>query len=177
MAKSTCEAEYMACSETVSQLLWTKQMLAELAVDRSTPWCDNNPAVELTKNDRITFKSRHVAPHCHFVRQHHGLSFNIEHISSIFNTADICTKALARPLFCSHVDGLIADAKRTNWLKEGERRESSISCYYTLHTAHVAGRLRHKYLDKMDISDLKERAVSGIASIFCGSHTLFKSIK
>ncbi|KAL6826030.1 hypothetical protein J3E69DRAFT_335620 [Trichoderma sp. SZMC 28015] len=108
----------MACSETVSQLLWTKQMLAELAVDiavdRSTLWCDINPAIELTKNDRITFKSRYVTPHYRFVRQHHGLSFNFQHILSTLNTADTCTKALARPLFCSHVDGLVAAAKRTN---------------------------------------------------------------
>lgn len=116
VAKSTCEAEYMACSEAVSQLLWTRQMLAELAVDiaidRSTLWCDNNPAVEQTKNDRVTFKSRHVASHYHFVRQHHSVSFNIQHIPSADNTADVCTKALARPLFCGHVEGLGMRATR-----------------------------------------------------------------
>lgn len=110
VAKSTCEAEYMACSEATSQLLWTRQLLMDLGVNidvrQTVLWCDNNPAVELTHNDRVTFKSRHIAPHYHFVRQHHGSSFVVRHISSHDNTADICTKALARPLFQKHVKAL-----------------------------------------------------------------------
>lgn len=101
VARSTCEAEYMACSEAASQLLWTKQLLVDLRIDTNQPvlWCDNSPAVDLTHNDRITFVSRYIAPHFHFVRQHHSSSFDVRQIPTTDNLPDICTKALPRPAF------------------------------------------------------------------------------
>lgn len=102
VAKSTCESEYMACSHATSQLLWSINAIKELLPDttlklRATLHCDNQPAQDLLLNARINARSKHIAIHFHFVRELVGKFFNVSHIASEDNLADLCTKALPRP--------------------------------------------------------------------------------
>lgn len=104
VAKSTCEAEYMACPYACNHLIWTKLFVNELnnanSADNVVKYClltDNQPALWLIRDSRINARSKHIAVHFHFVRERYFEGhFNIDHIP-FENLADICTKALSRP--------------------------------------------------------------------------------
>lgn len=66
----------------------------------------------------------------------------------------------------------MADTRRINRLKEFVRGESFTSCYNMLNAVHC----QQKYLDNMNISDVKEEVVSGMASVYCGSHIFVRWI-
>jgi hypothetical protein len=60
---------------------------------------DNNPAEQLIRAARISHRSKHIAIHYHFVRDHYEKGdYTVAHVTSADNLADICTKALARPI-------------------------------------------------------------------------------
>ena len=106
VAKSTCEAEYMACSYAAAHIVWTRNALQELFEDtlqfKYTLATDNQAAIALAKDYRINARSKHIAIHYHFVRERYlDREFNIEHVSSASNLADVCTKALPLPLLQS----------------------------------------------------------------------------
>ncbi|KAL2395076.1 Retrovirus-related Pol polyprotein from transposon TNT 1-94 [Exophiala dermatitidis] len=110
VAKSTCEAEYVAASHAASQLIWVRNALKELHCDVDTAQtrllCDNQPALNLIQNHRFSGKSKHMAVHFHFLRERNGIDYIVDHIASGDNVADICTKILARPLltrYCSMI--------------------------------------------------------------------------
>lgn len=101
VARSTCEAEYMAASHATSHLIWTKQALSELlSADTKinyTLMVDNEPAMSLIKDHRLNARSKHINVHYHFVRERFlDGEFDIVHVRSADNLADICTKALPR---------------------------------------------------------------------------------
>lgn len=104
VAKSTCEAEYMACSLAASHLIWVKNTLQELSSSfkqlTTVPHSfalntDNEAALSLIRDHRIHARSKHIAIHFHYVRERFlDGSFEVNHVPSTSNTADICTKAL-----------------------------------------------------------------------------------
>lgn len=107
--KSTCEVEYMAASSAASHLLWTIQALRDLDFRlRELPilHCDNQPALSLMNEARVNSRTKHIAVHFHFVRQHIGTEYTVQHIPTADNLADICTKALPRPLLEDFVQRL-----------------------------------------------------------------------
>ncbi|CAG5149245.1 uncharacterized protein ALTATR162_LOCUS2324 [Alternaria atra] len=109
VAKSTCEAEYMACSYAAAHLVWTRHALEELFGDslrfKFILATDNQAAIILAKDQRISARSKHIAIHYHFVRERYlDKEFEIEHVPSASNIADICTKGLPLPLLKSMKD-------------------------------------------------------------------------
>ncbi|KAH4606440.1 hypothetical protein HBH82_108000 [Parastagonospora nodorum] len=103
VARSTCEAEYMAASHAASHLVWSRQAIKELMSHAKYPNCwlmvDNEPALSLIKDHRISNRSKHINVHYHFVRERFVLGdYAIEHVRSADNLADIGTKSLPRPL-------------------------------------------------------------------------------
>jgi transposase InsO family protein len=103
VAKSTCEAEYMACSYAAAHLVWTRQALKEVFGSflrfKFILATDNQAAIILAKDQRINARSKHIAIHYHFVRERYlNGEFEIEHVSSALNVADVCTKGLPLPL-------------------------------------------------------------------------------
>ena len=103
VAKSTMEAEYMAASYAAAHLAWARQALIEL-LDNVDHWqfkllVDNQAAMSLIQDSKISARSKHIAVHYHFVRErYHNNEFVIEHVASKDNLADLCTKALPLPL-------------------------------------------------------------------------------
>ena len=110
VAKSTCESEYMACSYAASHLIWIKHALSELCQGDS--WqlqllTDNQAALALIKDHKISNKSKHIAVHFHYTRERYlEGDFAINHVASKNNLADVCTKALPVPLLRQMVEGL-----------------------------------------------------------------------
>ena len=102
---STTEAEYVAASLAARELVWLRQLLADLGhpSSSSTPLrCDNQSAISLAKDYVQHSKSKHIAIHYHYVRHEVKKgSIMVEHCPSDQMIADIFTKALSESRFTS----------------------------------------------------------------------------
>jgi hypothetical protein len=59
---------------------------------------DNEPAESLIKDNKISDWLKHIDVHFHFVRERfHKGEYQVRHVASKDNLADICTKVLPRP--------------------------------------------------------------------------------
>ena len=103
IAKSTCEAEYMAQSDTAQEAVWVRFMLSELGelLNGPTPiFGDNQGAMALAKNPIDHKRTRHINVSYHFVREliTNGI-LTLTYISTNEMMADGLTKALTPAKF------------------------------------------------------------------------------
>ena len=85
VAKSTCESEYIACSDAASHLLWAIQALSDLKArltELPVLQCDNQPAIALTSDAKINSRTKHISVHFHFVPPWIGIKFVVTYIYS-----------------------------------------------------------------------------------------------
>lgn len=106
VATSTAEAEYIALSDVAKEVLWLKQLLAEMfnqEVDKlplPVIYSDNQAAKFISENDAFHQKSKHIRIRYHFVRECvANKEFKIEWISTQDQLADILTKATDKNIF------------------------------------------------------------------------------
>lgn len=102
VASSTCEAEFMALAMACKHHIWLTRGLKEL-LGQEIPailMTDNNGAIDITRNSKINESSKHIEIAFYFTREkvQEG-SIILLHCPGKDNLADICTKALARPIF------------------------------------------------------------------------------
>jgi hypothetical protein len=114
VALSTCEAEYMAIGTATQGILWTQQMLREIAVVASntliTPiiYSDNKSAICMSKNDVHHNRSKHIDIRHHFIRDEIAKkSITLEWVTTGEQIADILTKSLPPRLFVQFRDKLV----------------------------------------------------------------------
>jgi hypothetical protein len=72
MARSSAEAEYRAMTLTASELIWIKQLLADLGIKNQEPMkmcCDNQPARHIASNPVFHERTKHIEVDCHFIRE------------------------------------------------------------------------------------------------------------
>lgn len=97
-ARSTVEAEYMALSESMIEVIWLRSLLTFLGVCLSGPTVihvDNRGAICLSKNPVFHKRTKHIGIQYHRVRQEQELgTLKIEYIESKRQVADFLTKAL-----------------------------------------------------------------------------------
>lgn len=102
VTKSSTFAEYVALSESVSELKLIKDILDFFVkIDRPiTVYEDNSGAVAIAKYGNFTKNSKYIEVQYHFVNEHYinGL-INIVKIDSDNNLADLFTKSLGRLKF------------------------------------------------------------------------------
>ena len=75
VATSTCNSEYVALSEAVSECIWLQALLKDINIEgiHSHPaymYCDNNSAIALSKNPCHHRRSKHIDTKHHHVRDH-----------------------------------------------------------------------------------------------------------
>ena len=74
VAKSTCEAEYVAADTAVTEIMWLRKLAADLSgYTWAVPLCiDNQAALTLTDSDRprVTGRTKHMDLRFNFVRDH-----------------------------------------------------------------------------------------------------------
>ncbi len=104
---STCEAEYIALSNTSRHLLWIRELAQELSGLPLPPpnmFADNTSAVAVAKASGNTRNGKYIEVRYHFIRQQveRGLVV-IQHRASEDLAADILTKALAAPKYQRHI--------------------------------------------------------------------------
>ncbi|KAI0991730.1 hypothetical protein K3495_g16457, partial [Podosphaera aphanis] len=98
VALSTTEAEYMAASDSARHMIWTKNALIELEQHyEPILHVDSNGAIDLSRNNKISQRSKHIDIRYHFIRSHINTTFKLEYIPSEENIADLLTKSLAKP--------------------------------------------------------------------------------
>ena len=110
IAVSTMEAEYIALSMCMRELIPLKRILVELngvfefelegALTKSTMFEDNASAVQLATMPKMTPRSNHIGLHYHFFRKYieDGV-VEVKHVSTDLQIADIFTKGLGDTKF------------------------------------------------------------------------------
>lgn len=112
IALSTTEAEYIALSQAMRDLIPMRTLLTELAtltnftfgdtITHSTVFEDNKGCVELANAPKMRPRTKHIAIKYHHFRSHVARGdIKIQWIDTKHQLADIFTKPLAEPLFAS----------------------------------------------------------------------------
>ena len=94
------EAEYMALTRAMKQILWMYSAMDEVGYPQPCPailWNDNARAVLLLKNTKHNAKVKHINIHYHYIRNHvSDGDINVRHLPSTKNLTDMLTKQLLR---------------------------------------------------------------------------------
>ena len=103
MATGTCEAEYMALSLAVKELIWLYMVLRSMGItiDKScVVYEDNTAATKIANNATSMKRTKHIDVRHHFLREHvdQGL-ITIVQVSTQDQLADFMTKVLGKELF------------------------------------------------------------------------------
>lgn len=100
---STTEAEYVAASQAVKELVWLKRLLQEIvSTKQEIPffYMDNESAMRLAKNPEYHKRTKHIDIRFHFIREKViEKCFLLKHVSTKDQLADVFTKALPRERF------------------------------------------------------------------------------
>jgi hypothetical protein len=102
VALSSTEAEYIALSEVVKEVLWTSRIVRYLGLisDKVIVYEDNQGAIKLATNTITHKRSKHVNIRYHFVRQHVSEGdIVLQWIQTKNMLADALTKPLAEAEF------------------------------------------------------------------------------
>jgi hypothetical protein len=108
----TMYAEFVACYEATGQLNWLKKFIPGLKVidninEPMRLYCDNNPTVQYTHNNRSIDAAKHIDIKYYVVKdkvQDHIIS--LERISTDKMLVDPLTKGLPPNVFRKHVAGM-----------------------------------------------------------------------
>lgn len=111
VALSTTEAEYIAASDCVKELLYLKALIDELTdseMKNVKVYVDNQSAITLIKNGQMNKRSKHIDVRYYFISEkvHEGL-ISISYCSSENQVADIFTKPLNNVKFDKHRNCLV----------------------------------------------------------------------
>jgi hypothetical protein len=110
IALSSCEAEYLASTHCAREVLWFRNIFAELGfpqVDPTTIFCDNQGTVACTHDPHAHSRMKHISIREHFIRDCVMKRLvNVVYVSNQENTADLFTKPLGRILHSRWVEML-----------------------------------------------------------------------
>ena len=106
VALHTTEAEYIAISLLVQEIMHLRMMMNELHLTERSPtkiYADNASAVKLCNNPEFHQRTKHIDVRHHYIREKvQENEITMCPIPTASNTADIFTKPLARIKFCKH---------------------------------------------------------------------------
>ena len=103
VARSSCEAEYIAAGTAASQAVWLRRLLADLTkreVQKVLLKIDNQAAISLCKNPVHHERTKHIDVQFHYIREciEEGM-IEVQHVNTKDQLADILTKSLGRQKF------------------------------------------------------------------------------
>ena len=112
---SSTEAEYVALSEAGREICWLRNLYEELGYKQKYPSLlkgDNDGSIAMAWNPQFHKRSRHIATRWHWVQDLvQNRIITIESCRDPEQTADVLTKALARPKHQKHVREMGLDRK------------------------------------------------------------------
>lgn len=113
VALSSMEAEYIAASEAVKEVVWLREFLASLkfierAFDQVTIYCDNQAAIKVAKDPKFHSKTKHIEGRYHYIRDviNRLKTVQLDYLPSVDMVADPLTKALSQEIFYKHVKNM-----------------------------------------------------------------------
>jgi hypothetical protein len=116
IALSSCEAEYLATTHCARDVLWFRNLFAELGFAQESPtsiFCDNQGTIACTHDPHAHSKMKHIAIREHFIRDCIVKRLvDVIYVSNKENIADIFTKPLHRVLHAQWVKMLGLDASQ-----------------------------------------------------------------
>lgn len=105
---STMEAEYIAMSLAIQEVIWIKGLFSELQIPFTSPVTlheDNQGAIALSKDPKYHARSKHIDIKHHFIREQiQNNIVNVIHCESSKMLADIMTKPLPKDKFTHFVN-------------------------------------------------------------------------
>lgn len=114
VALSSTEAEYMAITQAVKEVLWLRTLFTELgasahASEISKIHTDNQGAIALAKNRGFHARSKHIDIQYHFIRSHINQetgTIELLYCPTDIMTADVLTKGLPRGRHQQHTEAM-----------------------------------------------------------------------
>lgn len=114
VALSSCEAEYLASTHCAREVLWFRNLFAELGFpqyDPTTIFCDNQGTVACTHDPHSHSKMKHISIREHFIRDCIlKRQIDVIHVAGTDNVADLLTKPLHRTMHMRWISLLKLDA-------------------------------------------------------------------
>lgn len=99
VALSSTEAEYVALSSTVKDVLWIQQIINELkqeTISNTTIYGDNMSSIKIGEVEAYRERTKHIDIRHHHIRQQIALhKIRLRHVSTNDNAADLLTKAIS----------------------------------------------------------------------------------
>jgi hypothetical protein len=115
---SSSEAEYVAISEAVKEILFIYFLLKGIGVDVKLPIvvrCDDVEAIFMAENSSSGTRTRHIDTRYHFVREHvEGGLIKIVFVKSGTNDADMFTKNVGKEAYEKHVNKFLGKMQDSN---------------------------------------------------------------
>ena len=100
---SSAEAEYRALVKGISEVIWIRNILGELAFEQCRPTtvlCDSKAAIGIAHNLVLHDMRKHIELNKHWIREKiDEKHVHVQHTRSVGQLADALTKGLARPMF------------------------------------------------------------------------------
>ena len=110
VALYSCEAEYLATTHCARDVLWFRNLFAELGFPQGQPttlFCDNQGTVACTHDPHAHSKMKHISIREHFIRDCIiKRLIDVIHVSNKENIADLLTKPLHRILHARWINML-----------------------------------------------------------------------
>jgi hypothetical protein len=116
VALSTAEAEYIALSVAVREVVWLHKILTNLfdhEMDPTTIHCDNQTYVKISENPMFHDRSKHFEIKYHYIRDMvQRKTIHVQYLSTHEQIADIFTKPLSKTKFeyLCEILGLVENA-------------------------------------------------------------------
>jgi len=137
IALSTTEAEYIALSTAMRDLLPTRVLLKEvgqklwlsyckMSTILSWVWEDNNGAIYLAEaTNKVSCRTKHIAVKYHFFRENLSDEIQVKKIDTNDQLADIFTKGLAAFQFTRLASQLMGWVSSDEWQEQEEQEHPS----------------------------------------------------
>jgi hypothetical protein len=117
VALSSTEAEYMAISDVIKEVMWMRILLTELDLKIETPtmiYVDNQSAIKISENDTAHDRTKHIDIRHFYIRDLiESGEVKLAWVPTELQLADIFTKPLTPSTFTSIRDKLIRSTTRT----------------------------------------------------------------
>ena len=119
VALSSCEAEYMALTQSTKEAVWLQQLMADVGQQQSGPTTicgDNKGSLALAHDPAFHARVKHIDIQHHFIREKvEDNIVEVKFVPSNEMVADGLTKALPRPAFEQFINLLNMDNR---WMKK-----------------------------------------------------------
>ena len=112
IALSTMEAEFIACSAAVQEVVWLRRFFRNLGirgdcVESITVHCDNQAVIAFTKDPKYHSRTKHIDTKNNYIRDIIAKQeVTIQYISTHQMVVDPLTKPIPRNVYLSHVNAL-----------------------------------------------------------------------